>query len=122
VSLNLESVVKKVAEACGLREGGTLPWRPRLEAGQGEQIRPIHWANNPKSYMKRTRGSGNMSCGTWARAIREGDVVFSSHDAGASDQHVSVSVDCSFVYNMFLDACFITCVPLQTLEYAMLYF
>uniref|UniRef100_A0A7S3DCU0 Methylenetetrahydrofolate reductase (NAD(P)H) n=1 Tax=Palpitomonas bilix TaxID=652834 RepID=A0A7S3DCU0_9EUKA len=48
VSLNLESVVKKVAEACGLREGGTLPWRPRLEAGQGEQIRPIHWANNPK--------------------------------------------------------------------------
>ena len=43
-----------------------LPWRPStLTSRSKEEVRPINWANRPKSYMKRTEDWDEFPNGRW---------------------------------------------------------
>ncbi len=66
-TLNLEQSVVAILNECGLtgdchlrRE---LPWRARLNGK--EDVRPIFWANRPKSYMVRTNSWDEFPNGRW---------------------------------------------------------
>ena len=46
-----------------------LPWRPSTLANRSkEEVRPINWANRPKSYMKRTEDWDEFPNGRWGDA------------------------------------------------------
>ena len=75
-TLNLERSVRRILEEMGTvgREEAEfsskaqrkLPWRPStLETRQKEEVRPINWANRPKSYMKRTEDWDEFPNGRW---------------------------------------------------------
>ena len=58
-TLNLERSVKKILHGLGLIEQSAtqreLPWKPSNVAKRAsEDVRPIFWANRPKSYLHRT--------------------------------------------------------------------
>lgn len=50
--------------------GRTLPWRPSTIDGRSEreQVRPINWANRPKSYVQRTETWDEFPNGRWGDA------------------------------------------------------
>lgn len=72
-TLNLESEVRAILSSLGLAKGleaRKLPWRPSADgsrAGQ-EQVRPIFWANRPRSYVARTEDWDVFPRGRWGGA------------------------------------------------------
>jgi len=75
-TLNLERSVRRILDDMGALDSsnGThtvkaerkLPWRPSTLANrQKEEVRPINWANRPKSYMKRTEDWDEFPNGRW---------------------------------------------------------
>ena len=71
-TLNLERSVKKILEKVGLLEDRAsrreLPWRPSTHGKRSsESVRPIFWANRPKSYLHRTSSwdPDEFSNGRW---------------------------------------------------------
>jgi methylenetetrahydrofolate reductase (NADPH) len=58
-TLNLETAVLKILEELGLvsdwKASRELPWRQATTGDrEDEKVRPVFWANRPKSYIKRT--------------------------------------------------------------------
>jgi methylenetetrahydrofolate reductase (NADPH) len=70
-TLNLEKSVTAILEGLGLLDPEVrrpLPWRsrPSLTNSRGkETVRPIFWANRPKSYMQRTQSWDEFPNGRW---------------------------------------------------------
>ena len=72
-TLNLERSVRRILEKMNVLDssnhgkiGRKLPWRPSTLANrQKEEVRPINWANRPKSYMKRTEDWDEFPNGRW---------------------------------------------------------
>ncbi len=58
-TLNLERSVRLILEGVGYTSQVALrrqfPWRASTDIRRArEDVRPIHWANRPKSYLQRT--------------------------------------------------------------------
>lgn len=70
-TLNLEKSVLNVLSELGVRESvaarRALPWRGSRSnlKGLNEDVRPINWANRPKSYIKRTVTWDEFPNGRW---------------------------------------------------------
>jgi methylenetetrahydrofolate reductase (NADPH) len=72
-SLNLEKASIEILSNLNLLKDATirraLPWRPRIaKEGQktvSEDVRPIYWANRPRSYMARTLHWDEFPNGRW---------------------------------------------------------
>ncbi|GMH52474.1 hypothetical protein TrLO_g7807 [Triparma laevis f. longispina] len=78
-TLNLERSVRRILEKLesvdpddhhySSKTQRQLPWRPStLETRKKEEVRPINWANRPKSYMKRTEDWDEFPNGRWGDA------------------------------------------------------
>lgn len=66
-TMNQEKPVKDLLAALGLLcEQATLPWRPTvIKKRREEDVRPIFWANRPKSYLVRTKEWKDFPSGRW---------------------------------------------------------
>ena len=70
-TLNLERSVKRILEKMEVLDDldnsrRRLPWRPSTLASRSkEEVRPINWANRPKSYMQRTADWDEFPNGRW---------------------------------------------------------
>jgi methylenetetrahydrofolate reductase (NADPH) len=69
-SLNLEKSVMSIIDGLDLNPKThairSLPWRPAtLDNRRSEDVRPIFWANRPKSYLDRTSTWDEYPCGRW---------------------------------------------------------
>eukprot|EP00898_Chlorokybus_atmophyticus_P001234 jgi/Chlat1/2110/Chrsp17S02699 len=69
-TLNLEKSVLSILQQLGFvsstRLPRALPWRPPTNARRhGEDVRPIFWANRPKSYISRTVDWDDFPHGRW---------------------------------------------------------
>jgi methylenetetrahydrofolate reductase (NADPH) len=66
-TLNLESPVRMLLEErLKIAPKTRLPWRPSANPlRQSEDVRPIFWANRPKSYLMRTEDWGAFPRGRW---------------------------------------------------------
>ncbi|ETV95252.1 methylenetetrahydrofolate reductase [Aphanomyces invadans] len=67
-TLNLERSTRLILEGLGLTATARreLPWRPSTLAKRaGESVRPIFWANRPKSYLDRTANWDEFPNGRW---------------------------------------------------------
>lgn len=68
-TLNLEQSVLKTLQNLGLTTGAgrrRLPWRASHATNRTEEkIRPIFWANRPKSYILRTQSWDSFPQGQW---------------------------------------------------------
>lgn len=68
-TLNLEKSVRLVLAGLRMDTGAArkkLPWRPSAEAKrEKEAVRPIYWANRPKSYITRTESWDEYPNGRW---------------------------------------------------------
>jgi methylenetetrahydrofolate reductase (NADPH) len=70
-TLNLEQSVTMVLNNLGVQESlplrRTFPWRGSRSNlnGMAEEVRPINWANRPKSYIKRTVHWDEFPNGRW---------------------------------------------------------
>jgi methylenetetrahydrofolate reductase (NADPH) len=69
-SLNLEKSVMGIIDGLGLipqtEAIRSLPWRPAtVEKRRAEDVRPIFWANRPKSYLDRTSTWDEYPKGRW---------------------------------------------------------
>ena len=69
-SLNLEKAVVSILTNLGLitetKVYRELPWRPSTNVKrQKEDVRPIFWANRPKSYLSRTSDWDSFPSGRW---------------------------------------------------------
>lgn len=69
-SLNLENSVMRIIDKLNLipqtESIRSLPWRPAtVEKRRKEDVRPIYWANRPKSYLERTRAWDDFPNGRW---------------------------------------------------------
>lgn len=69
-TLNLEKTVVSILENLDLvprfESIRSLPWRPAtVDRRRGEDVRPIFWANRPKSYLLRTEGWDDFPNGRW---------------------------------------------------------
>jgi len=69
-TLNLEKSVTRIIEGLDLLKESAnrspLPWRPTANARrQKEDVRPIFWANRPKSYIARTSSWDEFPNGRW---------------------------------------------------------
>lgn len=80
-SLNLEKSVMGIIDGldlCPKTEAvRSLPWRPAtVEKRRAEDVRPIFWANRPKSYLERTSAWDEYPKGRWgdARSPAFGDL------------------------------------------------
>jgi methylenetetrahydrofolate reductase (NADPH) len=76
-TLNLERSVTRILEELDVLKDDSqhqnptrrLPWRPSTLANRSkEEVRPINWANRPKSYMKRTEDWDEFPNGRWGDA------------------------------------------------------
>ena len=76
-TLNLEKSVRKILSAARLVAADgvqsltarKLPWRPSaLTRRAAEGVRPIYWANRPKSYIQRTDSWDKYANGRWGGA------------------------------------------------------
>lgn len=71
-TLNLELGTRAVLRDLGLARGAEarrLPWRPSVEEGrQAESVRPIFWANRPRSYLARTESWAEYPAARWGDA------------------------------------------------------
>ncbi len=69
-TLNLEKSVRLILESLGMTATAStrrqFPWRAsKLSARAGEDVRPINWANRPKSYLSRTEEWDEFPNGRW---------------------------------------------------------
>lgn len=69
-TLNLEKSVRLILENLGMSATAStrrqFPWRAsKLSARAGEDVRPINWANRPKSYLSRTEEWDEFPNGRW---------------------------------------------------------
>jgi len=69
-TLNLEVSVMRIIDGLQLVDDHqatrALPWRPSAHPGRvKEEVRPIFWANRPKSYVHRTNGWDDFPNGRW---------------------------------------------------------
>lgn len=69
-TLNLESSTMEILDKLGFvsktESRRALPWRPStLPSRVQEEVRPIFWANRPKSYLARTRNWDDFPNGRW---------------------------------------------------------
>ena len=54
-----------------------LPWRPSTMANrEKEDVRPIFWANRPKSYVARTEGWDEFPNGRWGDSSSAGKKAY----------------------------------------------
>lgn len=71
-TLNLERSVTRILEQLAFvttRKSGALPWKQSCVARRaGEDVRPIFWANRPKSYLDRTATWDDFPNGRWGNA------------------------------------------------------
>mmetsp|Transcript_3439 Transcript_3439/g.9965 ORF Transcript_3439/g.9965 Transcript_3439/m.9965 type:complete len:600 (-) Transcript_3439:1135-2934(-) len=71
-TLNMERSAVAILENLGMikdKAPRTLPWRqPTSTHRKGEAVRPIHWSNRPKSYLKRTAEWDKYPQGRWGDA------------------------------------------------------
>lgn len=70
-TLNLENSVMRIVDKLNLipqtESIRSLPWRPAtVDKRRKEDVRPIYWANRPKSYVERTGGWEGFPNGRWA--------------------------------------------------------
>jgi methylenetetrahydrofolate reductase (NADPH) len=88
-TLNLEKSVRKILSATrlvaadGVQSLATrkLPWRPSALARRAaEGVRPIYWANRPKSYIQRTDSWDRYANGRWGGADSPAFGEFSESD------------------------------------------
>lgn len=68
-TLNLELAVMRILEGLDLTPGRverSLPWRSTAQVERSnEDVRPIFWANRPRSYLARTMGWDEFPNGRW---------------------------------------------------------
>lgn len=69
-SLNLEKSVMAIVDGLDIKPRNkairSLPWRPAtVEKRRAEDVRPIFWANRPKSYLERTSAWDQYPKGRW---------------------------------------------------------
>ena len=68
-TLNLERSVQVILDRLGIvpeRAERVLPWRSAAAVRRPkEDVRPIFWANRPKSYLARTQGWDEFPNGRW---------------------------------------------------------
>jgi len=69
-TLNLEKSVRLILESLGMTATAStrrqFPWRAsKLSARAGEDVRPINWANRPRSYLSRTEEWDEFPNGRW---------------------------------------------------------
>lgn len=69
-TLNLENSVMRIVDKLNLipqtESIRSLPWRPAtMDKRRNENVRPIFWANRPKSYLDRTGQWSDFSNGRW---------------------------------------------------------
>lgn len=63
---SLHPEIDSIDPAIRTTSGRALPWRPSaLQSRAAEQVRPINWANRPKSYVKRTEDWDEFPNGRW---------------------------------------------------------
>jgi methylenetetrahydrofolate reductase (NADPH) len=68
-TLNLERSVQQILEGLGYvtpKQIGRLPWKQsQIARRQKEDVRPIFWANRPKTYLERTGHWDDFPNGRW---------------------------------------------------------
>jgi len=66
-TFNLEFAVRKIVEdQLKISSKQILPWKPSAHPKRMEEdVRPIFWANRPKSYLRRTEDWDQFPCGRW---------------------------------------------------------
>lgn len=65
-ALPAEEAISSTADTLRTNVGRSLPWRPSaLERRAKEEVRPINWANRPKSYVMRTEDWDEFPNGRW---------------------------------------------------------
>lgn len=74
-SLNQETAVIEILESLNLlkdcAERRAMPWRQRIDPARApEDVRPVYWANRPRSYMARTLGWQQYPNGRWGDTPR----------------------------------------------------
>eukprot|EP00178_Gracilaria_changii_P002636 TRINITY_DN1393_c0_g1_i1.p1 TRINITY_DN1393_c0_g1~~TRINITY_DN1393_c0_g1_i1.p1 ORF type:complete len:614 (-),score=79.06 TRINITY_DN1393_c0_g1_i1:5559-7400(-) len=81
-SLNLENSVMGIVDKLNLiprtESIRSLPWRPAtVDKRRNENVRPIYWANRPKSYLDRTSTWDDFPNGRWGdnRSPAYGDLA-----------------------------------------------
>eukprot|EP00271_Cylindrocystis_brebissonii_P012969 TRINITY_DN32499_c0_g1_i1.p1 TRINITY_DN32499_c0_g1~~TRINITY_DN32499_c0_g1_i1.p1 ORF type:complete len:597 (-),score=129.56 TRINITY_DN32499_c0_g1_i1:465-2255(-) len=72
-TLNLEKAAVGILKNLGLVDESkiyrSLPWRPPTNVKRSsEDVRPIHWANRPRSYISRTAAWNEYPRGRWGDA------------------------------------------------------
>jgi len=71
-TLNMEKSVRLILLELGLINDSHLhrdvPWAGARPKGKGEAVRPIFWANRPKTYIARTRDWDSFPNGRWGDA------------------------------------------------------
>ena len=90
-TLNASAHVQAVLSDLDLESGALrrpLPWR---QSQEGEEIRPIHWANRPKSYIYRTRIGEASGPGLSSGATAAANGVAAGAGAGAGSGAGSAS-------------------------------
>jgi len=87
-TFNLESSVREILQnKLKMTPQNKLPWRPSLEPKRiEEEVRPIFWANRPKSYLSRTDSWDKFPASRWADA----NLSFSSAETPGWEQPVDV--------------------------------
>ena len=70
-----------------LKSGRRLPWRPSAQAHRAaEDVRPIYWANRPRSYITRTESWEEFPTGRWGSASAGHLPAFGEMQEGNSDE------------------------------------
>jgi methylenetetrahydrofolate reductase (NADPH) len=113
-TLNLERSVQKILESMGQTSVAkrTLPWKPSVEPKRkAEAVRPIYWANRPKSYLARTESWDDFPNGRWGdnRSPAFGELTeshFYSIAAGPLDERKAMWGECPLtlddIYSVFV--------------------
>jgi len=94
-TLNLERSCVSILENLGFvspQRAGSLPWKQsQIARRQGETVRPIFWANRPRSYIQRTSTWDDFPNGRWGNSASPafGDLSdhhLYSHRAGKAEE------------------------------------
>ena len=86
-TMNLERSTAEIIKGLNILDSTRmLPWKiPASEKREGEEVRPIFWANNPDSYIARTHKWDEFPNGRWglsqSPAFGEVDKYFSMSKA-----------------------------------------
>ena len=65
-AVSIMSTSEKLQESIRASGGRQFPWRPSaMERRSQEEVRPINWANRPKSYVMRTEDWDEFPNGRW---------------------------------------------------------